>query len=311
MVTRIKSAGVVSNPNLPRAGMDPLMYQANGGILFLADFRFPFSRPKNAPVNGQVIRDISGYPDPIDPIIAGHADGAIRQTASGQIGFAGNGLSFASVTALGNYAEVPAAVAAKLAASQYFIACAFVRLPVEADWAGTTHAPFFTFAEANNGYVNGADLLSIGMVLNGASKRVTVARPYGVSIGSRDTTTITMDPSEYGALAMLSFCRAPEGSFFQLRTPSRVLTQTMSDSGSNALTGIAELTGKFGIGPSLWGTYTGSQRNWRGYRLWFADLNQARDVRRDTIWNDSLKVLAEEWERFNAPALAAKWGVAS
>jgi hypothetical protein len=279
---------VIASEN-PQFDRDPLLYGANGGVLFACDMGFPFCRPLGNPTDGQAVKDISGRP--WTSLIAGHADGSMSvATTAATFDSDTNGIDFTGA-AQGNTINIPAEVAAAYAAgNQYFMACLYVTLPSEANWNSTTTAyPFLSWGTASNGYVSGPEVVHMFQRTNAGTKQIVGFRQ--TALNTVQSIPINTVSGDYGVLNQICYWRDAAGYNMRIKNAGRSLVTSVAGAGSlNAVSGLAAAVGKIGIGNVLWGSGTpGNTKNWQAHRFFFEDL--------EISGRDPATVLDADWTR--------------
>lgn len=256
---------------------DQLLQGDNDGVRFLADLAFNFSYAGGAPANAAVIGDVAERAD-ADVVLA-----------SGQtISYAGGGFSFSGITAPLSFLRVPASVAADIynntGGNQYFLACAYVKLPLSGEWnsAGAI-APFFDFGAS---YLSAPDLVMMAQHSGGvlSARRQT-------SVGAAAILSLSVPAGDFGQVAQIATWRNAAGFGARLKTASNS-TKSTGASGSANSADFSASVGRFGIGNAFAAASISGAATWQRSRLFRVFIeNLVRSGR------DPETVLDADWTR--------------
>lgn len=287
---RITLAGQCTDTALPILRRDRLLEGDNNGVRYLWDLASRFCYDGLTPANAKPVVDI-----------AERANGQVTIASGQNVGFAGNGLDFSTLTSAstGSFLRIPASVAADIwgngTDAQHWLVAMYLRLPLLADWNPTAAiVAMLAFSDASNGFTSDADLVTMGQSANTSPGTLTVRRQ--TAVGTVSLLTITPAAGDYGGLAQFAAWRTASGIAARLRTANGTILQTGA-AGANNSANFAAKTGKAGHGPSFVPSNIVAAR-WRLYRGWVENLR--------TSGRDPATVLDADWARVSSrPASTA------
>lgn len=276
----IKLNQAFTDTTLPKVTRDPLIDNDNGGVLFAADFAFPWCYPGGAPINGSVVKDIA----------ESGSNGIITKQGADVISHAGGGLDFSAVTVANNMLEIPADVAAAIwaDANQYFLFCMYIKAPLLADWnVATTLRSMAQFATA--GYSTGAELVNISQyrspVTTGAGQ-IHFNRQYAAA--AAHAVILNLNPADHGQIVQVACWRNSTVFNARIKSANGVVSGSSSTQTAANTQNFSALTGKIGTAGSTWG----APNNFENYRLYRAFVESLT-----TSGRDPATVLDADWTR--------------
>lgn len=273
----------LTDTSLPTLQRDQLLDGAGGGVRFLFDLAFPFSWPTQAaPADGDTIVDVVEL-----------ANGVFVKDASETIAYNGRGFDFSTMTSTSNTVEndhvrMPTSVWADINTTQYFLLCAYLRLPSNADWnTSATLLPFFA-SGVSGGYTAEVDPITLAFM---AGNIITARRQTSVGAGTI-LSTAALGVGYQGAFAQVAFWRNATGCALRVQSAAGAVTVTAA-AGANNTADFSAVQGKFGIVPPFTQFGTSPEhrtgRNFRLYRGFVENLA--------TSGRDPATVLAADWAR--------------
>lgn len=258
----LKTNRACTDLTLPILKRDTLLETVNGGVPWLIDLASSFSYPSQlAPVNGAVVKNLDESGN----------DGSVVVQAGDAPSFAGSGIDFTGITKAGNHVTGPAAAAASIwgSANQYFIVCAYMKLPTLANWNLNGNAVFDMLKFAATHYIAGPELVLIGQ--QGASSSFTFRRQ--TAAGAADVLTVIPAAGDYGSFAQVSFWRDAGGQHARLKTANGAVLANLTANANNTQN-FSALTPQFGVPGGLAGGVGGvmaaSQQNAAKFRIYRA-----------------------------------------
>ncbi|MFG7486287.1 hypothetical protein [Methylorubrum rhodesianum] len=282
-------SGTASDATLPMSVPDRVMSVPafdQGGIRHLFDHNNPATGLTGAPTNGQPIVDVSA-----------HENGAFTFTGTGTLAYSGGGIDFSGVANVGATLDIPASVAADIwgngTVPQYFLQGLYVKLPTKAQWV-TAIRPLSCFTTASNGFQSEADLVTIAMVVVGATPYLRVIRQLSLGPATVDQFDIPLPDSVFGTVVQIGFWRNAAGQMAQLVWSAGSL-QVAKTVNANNIADFSTKKGKIGIGTSFWNNADTMGKTWRLYRGFIENLR--------TSGRDPAAVLAADWKRVQARAV--------
>lgn len=282
----LKLTGTFTDATLPTYKRDAVLSGDNGGILSLFDMAYAYSYAGGVPANGAQVANINESGN----------NGSIVLAPGQTIGFAGNGFDFSGLTKASSYFKgapaAPASIWGDGTGPQYFMVCAYVKLPTSADWNPNAGLhPMLTFTDEAVTYQTSAELL---LIAQGAGTKVISVRRQK-DANAVDSFALQPTPADYGSFAQIAFWRNAAGQAARLRTANGTLLATAAV-GLNNTQNFSAKFAKFGPAGGFAGVQEGalsaSQQaadKWRLYRTFIENLAISG--------RDPAKVLDDDWAR--------------
>lgn len=270
--------------DLPVQRPDRLLVSDNDGVIFLVDGGHPTSWPKNAaPADADAWVDLSG-------------NGDVTWEVGAQIpSYSGNGFVLDGVTA--GYtvrADAPAGFAASVWGDgdddQYFLCCAYLKLPAAADWNPSTGLfPFYHVGAAGTLF-SGPCMAMMGCLTSSGSKIIRAYRPKSTSVREQRDCVIPDDVC--GTIVQVGFWNDADGCRLQVQNEDGVIAnQTVSDSpGLNTSNFASQLTLLMMVSGYSAESTDGNANKYTFYRAFGENLRISG--------RDPVEVLAADWTRF-------------
>jgi hypothetical protein len=270
-ITVIRVRGFSPKPDAETITVDPLLSGSGAGnVKFLFDFGHPLSPLSAAPLDGDVLRDISEHADGEWDILSG-------QTLDWSSPV--DGVDFSPVTTRPAVALAPASVSAAIqAADQRFLVALWATLPTQPQWLGGAAGPTGTFmsmvAASDAGYTTQSDLITIGQQYAG-----TAPSTNQVLAARRQTAGATVDAplvslqgtSHFGKTALIAFWRSTTEQVIYLRTSaSSTPLEATIGAGSNNSADVSARRIRFGL-PNQFGFHADAT-NFKIHRGWIETL---------------------------------------
>lgn len=237
----LKTDRATTDTSLPILKRDTLLENDNGGVLWLADMASRYSYPTlAAPVNGTAVNNMDESVN----------DGSILIQSGDAISYAGGGLDFSAVTKAGNHLVGPASAAASIwgSTNQYFLVCAYLKLPTQANWnAESTIFDMLTFCNSSQTYQSGAELV---IFAQSSSQAISIRRQTGAA--TADALTLVPAAADYGSVAQIAFWRNASGQRARLKTANGTVLSSAAVNANNTQD-FSALTPKLGVPPGFKG----------------------------------------------------------
>ena len=281
MTLVLRLSNSFSDATLPVLRRDDLLVGDNSGVRFLFDLAQKFSWASLAAptADGQVVGDV-----------AERANGVFNTPGSPLPTYAGGGLDFSPCTATGHNVTVPAAVCADLNASQYFLACLYMKLPSSANWNTNAALVSLMANGLTSGYASGTDLLSIGQANGG-----TLSFRRQTNGATIDAINATPNAAHYGNVCQIAFWRNATEQRARLKNASATVLSSALASGSSNAASIAAVQPKLGLTASFTSVGASSYATARAMRLYRGFIENLA-----TSGRDPMTVLDADWTRVAA-----------
>lgn len=278
MAVVLKSALASTAPGLTVLRRDPILNGDQGGVKFLFDLSFRWCHPGDTPVDGDVIRDISGTGDGDFDLVSGQS-----------VSFSGGGFDFTSLTAEPAVVRGPAGCLSSIhGGNQYFMVVGWEKLPSLSDWnTSASLATSFCTTTGNPGYTAPeADMLTVAQV-NTPSFAARRQTDGGSTVAALTQTSLA---NFRGQVCQWGFWRNAAGIGFRVK--SALGTASLTGAVGSANSGnFAAKQPQWGV-PESFNNLAGSAAhqnaaNRRLYRGWVEDLEISE--------RDPLTVLDADW----------------
>lgn len=297
----LKSDQATGDTSLPLLVRDPLLSGAsNSAVRFLFDLGFGFCYPGGDPSTRAAPGNPAGGALVAD--VAEIGSGQVIKAAGQTIAYAGGGFDWSGLTNNGSYVEIPAGVANDLwtaygGVSQQFIACVYVKLPVDADWNSTAGMrPFITWADGLPSSAN-PDIISLGQSTVSAVKYIVGQRQTS---GATVTSTTLALPTGYtGTICQIAYVRNASNNIVTIRNAANGRSTLSGAFGSDNATNFSAQKGKSGVGSVYYssGLATGNDAACSNYRTYRGFVENLARSGRGASWGT---VLDDDWTRFAA-----------
>lgn len=281
-----QSSAIVSDPTLKLLTMDPLTSDDySRGVRFDFDVPFSLGYTISSPVPDQnVVEDLTE-----------HANGRFLAPAGVTPVISGGGVDFGTVSAKNTYFEIPSSVAKTIYDnSQRFLIVVYAKLPASADWnTGGTDLPILSFADAQNGYSAGPDLLQIGLATQSGIKQMFFRRQTALGVVQSSTiSSSTLEPFA-GQVVQLAFWRTATAQGARLKSATGEIRVADQTQGSDNALDFSNQRGKIGIPTATWGvTLTAAQLLARKFKIYRGFVEALTVSGRDPI-----TVIDSDWAR--------------
>lgn len=264
-----KTLRAMTDTSVPILPIDQLTVGANNGVRFLFDLANGFSWTPGVPIQGKVVNDIAQI-----------SSNAIVNTSGGTLANLGNGIDFTNSTGRAAV-TVPAGVIADLWADQYYILCAYYKLPLEVNFpaagAAGRHTTMFTAQSGDTDNFDNSPEIGMAAWDNAVFGRLRFSRPINNGTGTGESINIDMrTPTNHaGLLVQVALYRTSVGWYARMKSSAGTTLGSNTNTNVKNTYDFSAKAYNFGPSGSMGITTTSARNGLRLYRGFIENLQRS------------------------------------